>query len=254
MSELEPRRAQPEKVRRQCSRTMKTGERCKKAPILGGTVCSKHGGRAPHIKAAAKARLENAADRLAKQLLGMAEDPKMPPAVKLAALKDALDRAGMSPRQALEVSHELKPYESIMEKLSRIPDPGPASGPIIVDGKVIYDDRFGDDSPPDTVDPYADNPLQADGFVHCQECGYHFADLDRLHAHGLTKYARLCADCREAARAEKAAERELDAEIGAPTGSRPPPDPLQARRGRPTEAPDRTPGRNPRYPLHDPRY
>lgn len=201
---------------------------------------------------------------LAKLLLGMTTDDQVPPAVKLQAIKDALDRAGLSPKQALDISHTLTPFEELLGKMSRLPDPGPAKPSIIIDGKVVWDNRFGDDPPSDIVDaeivdedPYADNPLQVDGVVHCQRCDYVFADLDALHAAGLTKYARLCADCREEIRAEMAEERELDAEIDAPTGSRPPLDPLQTRRGRPTEPapqPDRTPGRNPRYPRVDPRY
>lgn len=44
-----------------------TGERCKRRPIPGGTVCVKHGGRAPQVKAAADQRL------LARQALLAAE-------------------------------------------------------------------------------------------------------------------------------------------------------------------------------------
>lgn len=34
-----------------------TGQQCRKAAILGGTVCQKHGGGAPQVKAAARERL-----------------------------------------------------------------------------------------------------------------------------------------------------------------------------------------------------
>jgi len=98
---------------RRCVGHKRTGARCQRPAILGGTVCRHHGGAAPHVKKAARARLENAADRLARQLLGMAEDPDMPPAIKLAALRDALDRAGVGARQALDVSVEMKPYERL---------------------------------------------------------------------------------------------------------------------------------------------
>jgi hypothetical protein len=53
---------QPEGVRpmkaRQCSATARrTESRCRNAPILGGTVCHKHGGAAPQVRNAARRRL-----------------------------------------------------------------------------------------------------------------------------------------------------------------------------------------------------
>jgi hypothetical protein len=91
------------------------------------------------VKRAARARLENAADRLARQLLGMAEDPDMAPAVKLAALRDALDRAGIGARTALDVSVELKPYEKLFDRLDRSAGAGVGmeTGPVVVDGEVV---------------------------------------------------------------------------------------------------------------------
>lgn len=49
---------------RQCTaRSKRSGERCKRAAIVGGTVCSMHGGKAPAVAAAAEQReLEKAAD------------------------------------------------------------------------------------------------------------------------------------------------------------------------------------------------
>lgn len=45
----------------QCIATAKgSGERCKRCPIPGGTVCVKHGGGAPHVRAAAARRLAEA--------------------------------------------------------------------------------------------------------------------------------------------------------------------------------------------------
>src|SRR5689334_1145048 len=79
---------------RRCAGHKKTGEQCKNAAILGSTVCRFHGGAARHVKAAARARLENAADLMAKQLLGIALTAEGE-AVKLAAIRDALDRAGL---------------------------------------------------------------------------------------------------------------------------------------------------------------
>jgi hypothetical protein len=48
--------------RRQCTAIAKaTGQRCRKAPILGGSVCAKHGGSAGQVRRAAARRLETAA-------------------------------------------------------------------------------------------------------------------------------------------------------------------------------------------------
>jgi hypothetical protein len=145
-SGIEPRTPSPENgiellrngtPRRWCSRIMKTGERCKKAPIYGGTVCSKHGGRAPHIKAAAKRRLEEASDSAAVALLRLAltDNPDVPYAVRLGAVKDALDRAGVNEKQALELSVELKPWQQIVQgQLTR----GPRSAdPDVVDAELV---------------------------------------------------------------------------------------------------------------------
>lgn len=44
-------------TRRQCTATNRSGERCGRAPIPGGTVCRVHGGAAPRVKAAAERRL-----------------------------------------------------------------------------------------------------------------------------------------------------------------------------------------------------
>jgi len=48
---------------RRCRATGKaTGKQCKKAAILGGTVCQKHGGGAPQVKAKAAERLADLID------------------------------------------------------------------------------------------------------------------------------------------------------------------------------------------------
>lgn len=106
---------------RRCAGHKKTGERCKNAAILGSSVCRFHGGAAKHVKAAARARLENATDLMAKQLLGMAIDPNVNDSVKLAAIKDALDRGGLKPPAEVVLSQgESKPYEELFEGISTV--------------------------------------------------------------------------------------------------------------------------------------
>lgn len=89
---------------RRCKAHRKNGDQCKNSALIGSTVCRYHGGAAKHVKAAARARIENAADRMAKELLGMAIDPDVAPAVKLAAIKDALDRSGLKAPSEVVVS------------------------------------------------------------------------------------------------------------------------------------------------------
>lgn len=86
-----------------CTARRTNGEACRKVAIKGGTVCMTHGGAAPAVRAKARTRLEMAADRMAKALLGIAEDADAPANVKLAAIRDALDRAGLSAKTAVSV-------------------------------------------------------------------------------------------------------------------------------------------------------
>ena len=100
---------------RQCSAHRTNGDPCRRAAINGGNVCATHGGRSPQVKAKARVRLEMAADRMAKELLGIATNSDAPPAVKLAAIRDALDRAGLSAKTAVDINVGPTPaFESIL--------------------------------------------------------------------------------------------------------------------------------------------
>ncbi|OBF69616.1 hypothetical protein A5753_21380 [Mycobacterium sp. 852002-51971_SCH5477799-a] len=110
--------ASPAVQANRCRAHKKTGERCKNAAILGATVCRFHGGAAKHVKRAARARLENAADLMAKQLLGIALTADSE-AVKLAAIKDALDRSGLkAPAEVVLSQGESKPYEDLFDGIA----------------------------------------------------------------------------------------------------------------------------------------
>lgn len=91
-----------------CVAHKKNGERCGAWPIKGATVCGKHGGKARQVREKAKRRIENAADRMARLLLEMAEDESVPHAIRLAAIKDALDRAGLTAKFTLDVEADWK--------------------------------------------------------------------------------------------------------------------------------------------------
>jgi|SRR6476619_5643227 hypothetical protein len=107
--------AKPEVRAHRCTAHRKTGDRCKRAAINGGRVCTHHGGSAPAVKAKARQRLEDAADRMARELLKMAVDENVSDAVKLAAIRDALDRAGLSARTAVSVEVGRRPFEQIFD-------------------------------------------------------------------------------------------------------------------------------------------
>ncbi|BBY28118.1 hypothetical protein GCM10023114_58000 [Mycolicibacterium sediminis] len=86
--------------------------------VRGTTVCDFHSAKAPQVKAKARQRLEEAADRMACELLRMACDDNVADSVKLAAIRDALDRAGLAARTAVAVEvGPPKPYGAILESI-----------------------------------------------------------------------------------------------------------------------------------------
>jgi hypothetical protein len=105
-----------------------TGKPCKMYRVPGATVCKMHGGAAPQVKRKARQRLEMATDRLARQLLGMTSDPNVADPVKLAAIRDALDRGGIQAKTAVSVEVGVpKAFEKVFDAITAGPRSDPAS-------------------------------------------------------------------------------------------------------------------------------
>lgn len=111
----------PEIAANRCrAHSSRDGHRCRRPAIAGSTVCRAHGGAAKHVKAAARARLDNAALLMAKNLLGLAVAADSD-AVRLGATNSALDRTLGKPVQAIAVGAvEQAPYEEIFEGISTL--------------------------------------------------------------------------------------------------------------------------------------
>lgn len=90
---------------RQCTaKSTTTGERCRKAAIKGGTVCTSHGGKAPQVRRKAALRLLELVDpaigTLAREMVQADKS-----ADRQRAANSILDRAGM-PRTATVIDGE----------------------------------------------------------------------------------------------------------------------------------------------------
>lgn len=81
----------------------RTGQPCKSLAVLGSTVCRMHGGSAPQVKKAAGDRLALMVDSLISEMYRIAISDKSS-AVRVQAAKDLLDRAGLKPKERVEMA------------------------------------------------------------------------------------------------------------------------------------------------------
>ena len=88
----------------QCHATSKaTRQQCKRAAIMGATVCRVHGGSAPQVREAARLRLLELVDpALAAMVREMRRETDSPNRVAVAAARYILDRAGLAADSAAD--------------------------------------------------------------------------------------------------------------------------------------------------------
>lgn len=113
----------PRQQNPRCSAKRSNGEPCARYAISGGTVCPTHGGSAPQVKAAARARLEAlvpaAIETLGDLAQGIAKDPTtgapvdVPPRDRARAADSILNRVGITSAQQLEVAVEGTPQPGL---------------------------------------------------------------------------------------------------------------------------------------------
>ncbi len=127
-----------------CTATRRDGEPCTNYARLGATVCRKHGGSAPQVIRAAQVRLLMASDRLMAQLLLIAEDKSEPTPVRLAAIRDALDRAGLGAKQQIEIEARVETWEQKVQAAvvdwSELAELMPAADPNVIDAELVEDE------------------------------------------------------------------------------------------------------------------
>lgn len=138
---------------RRCTAHRKNGDQCKRAARLGTNVCDAHGARAPQVRRKAQQRLIEASDRMAKALIDIATSAESEP-TRLAAVRDVLDRVGISSKTTVEVDVAVKPYERIISNISGVRagssraesrarrglPPAESDEPPVLDAEVIDDE------------------------------------------------------------------------------------------------------------------
>ncbi len=124
-----------------CAAHRTNGEVCGNYPVHGASVCRKHGGGAPQVKAKAAERILAASDMAAGRLIGFMNDERVPYTVRLAATKDLLDRAGVGGREPVKV--EVSLFEQLFANASIVYDLEPGSFPgaaaDVINGSVVGD-------------------------------------------------------------------------------------------------------------------
>lgn len=90
-------------VTRPCSARRTNGEPCKNSAIRGGTVCARHGGSAPQVRAKANQRLIEMVLPAMRELNRILNSPHTNDADKLKAIQLVLNRTGYSERHVVDI-------------------------------------------------------------------------------------------------------------------------------------------------------
>lgn len=136
---------------RRCTAHRKNGQQCKRAARLGANVCDAHGARAPQVRRKAQQRLMEASDRMAKALIDIATSAESEP-TRLAAVRDVLDRVGVSAKSTVEVDVAVKPYQRIISNIGGIRTGSrdehrarrglpPVDADRVIDAEIVDDDE-----------------------------------------------------------------------------------------------------------------
>lgn len=94
-----------------CTARRRNGQPCMNYAIKGSNVCRLHGGSAPQVRAAAQVRLLMASDNLMASLLKIANDETIPVQIRLAAIRDGLDRANIVGTQQISLELGMPAWE-----------------------------------------------------------------------------------------------------------------------------------------------
>ena len=81
----------------------KDGNLCGRDAMKGQRVCRLHGGLSPQALRGARDRINDLVDPSLNELAKIINEPGTPPATKLAAIRDVLDRAGYGAKQQVEL-------------------------------------------------------------------------------------------------------------------------------------------------------
>ena len=136
----------PVQDRTRCKAKTRSGRRCKNPPILAGTVCRMHGGSAPQVKEAAQRRLVAMILPALAELHDVLRKPDTSDADRLRAIKEVLDRGGVSAKLTVEVE---APWQSIIDGIVAevddaalaVPTPEREPEAEVLDAELVEDDE-----------------------------------------------------------------------------------------------------------------
>lgn len=100
-----------------CTAHKTNGDPCGNRAIRGGTVCRFHGGAAPQVRRAAFVRLLMESDPAAAELIAIYKDKKNPVAIRIRAIENVLDRAGVTAKQEINVDVQISGKLSVYDQL-----------------------------------------------------------------------------------------------------------------------------------------